>query len=170
MISVNRPFLAVLSACGLAASTAGYIGSFSRVSAETIFLWYLPLVLGLMALLGPICVLEYPASRAPTFLLKGFARGMPNWVAPCSWLLLLVAVAHSVWFAAHSGWGVPEILDGQYVLDARGHILKVLTQQEYLKLRGAEARAIATVLIYFYFTPTTYWWFPRPLENSLNVS
>jgi len=168
MISTNRRFLAVLPAYGFAASTAGYIGSFSRASADNIFLWYLPLFLGLVALLGPICVLEYPASRAPTFSLKGFARGMPNWVAPCSWLFLLVAVAHFVWFAAHSGWGAPEILEGQYVLDARGHVLKVLTQQEYLKLRGAEARAVATLLIYFYFTPTTYWWFPRPSENSLN--
>jgi len=162
MISVNRRFLAALSACGLAASIAGYIGSFSWASADNIFRWYIPLLLGWMALFVPIYVLEYPASRLPSFALKGFSRGMPGWVAPCSWLLSLIALTHFVWFAVHSGWGVPTILDGQSVLDARGHVLKVLTQAEYFKLRAAGARAFATMLIYFYFTPVMYWWFPRP--------
>jgi hypothetical protein len=165
MISVKRRFLAVLSACGLAAGAAGYIESFSSASTDNFFLWHVPLFFGLIALLGPICVLEYPASRAATFALKGFARGLPNWVAPCSWLLLLIALGHFAWFAVHSGSGAPAILDGQYVLDARGHILRVLTQSEYFKLRAAEARMFETTLIYLYFTPLMYWWFPKTVRR-----
>ena len=133
---------------------------------DNIFPWYIPLLLGWMALFVPIYALEYPASRAPSFAWKGFARGMPSWVAPCSWLLMLVALAHFVWCVVHYGWGAPEIVDGQYVLDSRGRILKVLTQAEYLKLRAVGARAIATILIYFYFTPMMYWWFRRNPQQA----
>jgi len=79
---------------------------------------------------------------------------------------MLVALAHFVWCVVHYGWGAPEIVDGQYVLDSRGRILKVLTQAEYLKLRAVGARAIATILIYFYFTPMMYWWFRRNPQQA----
>ncbi len=115
----------------------------------------------MIALFIPIYALEYPASRKPTFFLKGFARGLPSWVAPCSGLLSLIGIAHLVWFAVHSGWGVPTILDGQYVLDTRGQILKVLTEAEYLTLKKAELRMFAAMMTALYFVPTMYWWFPR---------
>lgn len=86
--------------------------------------WIILLCIGVFALGIPVQILEYPGSRALTFYWKGFARGMPSWVAPCAVLLWLIAIAHFAWFALHSGWGVPAILDGQYVIDARGHILK----------------------------------------------
>ena len=114
-----------------------------------------------MALYIPVYALEYPASRALSFSWKGFARGMPSWVAPCSWVLTLVVLAHFVWFIVQSGPGAPAIVDGQYVLDNHGRILKVLTQAEYLTLRGAAVRAFATLMISFYFAPMVYWWFRR---------
>jgi len=119
-----------------------------------------------MALFAPIYALEYPASRTLSFSWKGFARGMPSWVAPCSRLLSLIALAHFVWFAVHSGWGVPAIEDGQYVLTARGKILKVLTQAEYLKLTAAGGRMFATMMISFYFVPMMYWWFRRNQQKT----
>jgi hypothetical protein len=156
-----RGFFAFLSACGFAASIVAYVESFSESRANAVFQWWIVLVLGCMALFAPIYVLEYPTSRAPTFSLKGFAHGMPSWVAPCSWLLSLIAIAHLAWFAVHAGWGVPEMQDGQYVLRVRGQILKVLTQSEYFKLRAAGARMFAAGMISFYFIPMMYWWFRR---------
>jgi hypothetical protein len=153
--------LAFLSACGFAVSVIAYIESFSVSLADAIFRWWIVLVPGCMALFAQIYVLEYPASRAPTFSLKGFARGMPSWVAPCSWLLSLIVVAHFAWFALHAGQGVPEIQDGQYVLESHGRMLKVLTQGEYVRLRAAGARMFASGMILFYFTPMMYWWFRR---------
>jgi hypothetical protein len=156
--------LALLSACGISASLAIYAESFLRPRADIISLWWVVLILGWMALFIPIYALEYPESRSPSFAWKGFARGTPKWVAPCSWLLAAIAVLNFAWFAAHAGWGVPEIHDGQYVLNARGHVLKVLTQLEYFQLRAAEARLFATTMIYFYFLPLMYWWF-RPSQK-----
>lgn len=157
----TRRLLAFLSACGFALSVVAYIGSFSVSLADAIFRWWIVLLPGWMALFVPIYVLEYPASRKLAFSLKGFARGMPSWVAPCAWLLSLIALAHFAWFHVHAPWGVPEVRDGQYVLISHGHILKVLTQAEYVKLRAAGARMFASVMILFYFMPMMYWWFRR---------
>jgi hypothetical protein len=114
-----------------------------------------------MALFLPIYVLEYPASKTLSFPWKGLTRGMPGWVAPCSQILSLIAIAHIVWFAVRAGLGVPAIVNGQYVLDKQGRILKVLTQAEYLTLRKAALRTLATMMISFYFLPMNYWWFRR---------
>jgi len=122
-----------------------------------------------MALLVPMYVLEYPLSRAPSFCWRGFARGMPSWVAPCSWLLSLIALAHLVWLAVQNGPGVPEIVNGRYVLDSRGRILRVLTQAEYLALTEAELRAFTTVLISFYFVTMMYWWYRRSHRQNFSV-
>jgi len=161
-----RRFLAFLSACGLATSLVAYVGSFSGMRVDTTFRWWIILIPGWMALFAPIYALEYPASRAPSFCWKGFARGMPSWVAPCSWVLSLMAIAHFVWFATHSGWGVPAIQDGQYVLSARGQVLKVISQAEYLNLREAGARVFATMMVSFYFVPMVYWWFSRSHQQA----
>ena len=167
MIPMTRKFLAVLSACVIAAGILAYVYSFFGALVDRILLWgALLLIPGWMALLLPMYVLEYPLSRAPSFCWKGFARGMPSWVAPCSWLLSLIAIAHLVWLAVQNGWGVPEIVNGQYVLESRGRILKVLTQAEYLVLTEAELRAFTTMMIYFYFVTMMYWWFRRSDQQN----
>jgi hypothetical protein len=156
-----RKIFAFLSACGIAASIIAYSESFAGSRADAIFRWWIVLLPAWMVVFAPIYVLEYPASRATSFAWKGFARGMPSWVAPCSWLLSLVVVAHVAWFALHSGRGVPTIQDGQFVLEARGQVLRVLTNAEYNDLRAAGARMFAAGMISFYFIPMTYWWFRR---------
>jgi hypothetical protein len=55
----------------------------------------------------------------------------------------------------------PEIINGEYVLNNHGHIVRTLTRSEYLRLKAAELRLFATGWIFFYFVPTMYWWFPR---------
>jgi len=170
MMPIIHRFLAFLSACCIAASILGYMYSFSGTSVDKILLWGLLLLIpGWMALLVPMYVLEYPLSRTPSFCWKGFARGMPSWVAPCSWLLSLIAIAHLVWLAVQNGWGVPEIVNGQYVLESRGRILKVLTQAEYLALTEAELRAFTTMMIYFYFVTMMYWWFRQSRPQNFSM-
>jgi hypothetical protein len=153
--------LAFLSASGIAMCILAYIESFFGATIGSSRAWIILLVIGVFALGIPVQILEYPASKALAFYWKGFARGMPIWVVPCARLLLLTALAHFVWFAVHSGWGVPAIVDGQYVIDARGHILRVLTQAEYLTLEEAWLRGVASIMIACYFVPMTYWWFRR---------
>src|SRR6266404_2627443 len=169
MTPVGR-VLAFLSASVIAACILGYMYSFFGAPVDKILSWgFLLLIPGWMAMVLPMYVLEYPLSRTPSFSLKGFARGMPSWVAPCSWLLSLIAVAHLVWLAVQNGWGVPEIVNGQYVLDSRGRILKVLTEAEYLALTEAFLRAFTAVMISFYFPTTMYWWFRRSDQQNFST-
>jgi hypothetical protein len=156
----TRRFLLVSSACGFAASIFAYVASFSLSLMELDFRLGTLLILGLMALFLPMYVHGSPASRSPTFFLTGFARGMPSWVVPCAGLLSLVGVAHPAWFIVHAP-GAPEILDGQYVLDSRGHILKVLTEPEYLSLKRAELRMLGSMIASRYFVPMMCWWYRR---------
>ena len=156
-----RKFFAFLSACGLIASIVAYVDTFSVVRMDFIFRLWIILIVGWMFLLALIYFLEYPACQTSSFLWKGFTRGMPSWVGPCIGLLWLIAISHAIWFSLHSSWGVPTIQDGQYAIGASGQILRVLTREEYIKLRSAEARMLAAATASFYFVPMTYWWFRR---------
>ena len=48
----------------------------------------------------------------------------------------------------------------------RGRVLKTLSQTEYLTLRGAEVRLVASVMISLYFVPMMYWWFSRDRKQA----
>ena len=95
----TRRLLAFLSACGIVACALAYVESFFGAMIASSFPWLILLCIGLFAVGIPIQILEYPESRAPTFYWKGFARGMPRWVAPCAGLLWLIAIVHFVAFA-----------------------------------------------------------------------
>jgi hypothetical protein len=160
MVPIKRRFIAILSACVIAANILAYIYSFFGAPVGKILPWMIPLVLGLIVLLIPIIV-DYPASRSLSFAGKLCLLGMPSWAARCFWLVQLFAIGNFAWFASQSGWGVPAIMDGQYVSRARGHILKMLTQAEYFTLMEAELRMFAAFMIFFYFPPMMYWWYRR---------
>jgi len=161
MSAITYRALAVASAFGVAASLLGYVVSFLGTPVDVVLPLWIPLCLGMIALFVPIYVLEFPASKSATFFWKGFARSMPRWVAPCARLLTLLGLAHLVWYFIHGGLGAPAIIDGQYVLDNRGRVLRVLTRSEYLMLKDDELRAFASMTLSFYFVPMTYWWFHR---------
>jgi hypothetical protein len=161
MSSSNRRFLAFLSACGIFASILAYVLSFSGALVDWVFPWVVPLGAGVFALGLSMLVVENSSSGRWTYSWKQFTRGMPSWVNRCYYSLQLIAGAHFVWMALQYGWGAPAILDGQYVLDSRGQILKVLTQAEYFTLRGVGLRTCATIMICLYFVPMVFWWFRR---------
>lgn len=161
MAPTIHKILAGLSACTIALSLFAYVYSFFGAPVDKIFPWMGILVLVLLALIIPMYLIEYPASKAWNWTIKEWARGMPRWVAPCSCLLGLIAVPHFIWFAVQTWPGGPEIVDGQYVLGSGGRILKILTPAEYFRLREDELRLLATFIILFYFATMTYWWFQR---------
>ena len=167
--NLGRVF-AFLAACGITLSIVAYVESFSVSRADTIFRWAIILFPGWMVFYVSIFYLEYPRSKEANFTWAGFARGMPNWVAPCSCTLWLIFVAHLVWFGVRTGFGNPEIRDGQYALVTRGRILSVLTQAEYVELRAVEARMLAAAMITLYFLPMMYWWFRRNEKSTPTAS
>jgi hypothetical protein len=174
MAPTIRKILACLSACAIALSVLVYVYSFFGAPVDKILPCVVILFVGWMALIVPIYILEYPASSAWNWTLKEWARGLPNWVAPCLWLLELVTVVHFFWSAVQIWPGVPEIVDGQYVLGSGGRILEILTRAEYIRLMEGILRALATIMISLYFVPMMYWWFRRsrwrPTETLPNLN
>jgi len=161
----TRRFLVFLSACGLAASTLAYIKSFSEDSIDHSMRLALPLLIGVLALEIPIHILESSSSSHRRFYWKEIVRGMPRWVVPSSYLLVLAVIVHGVLFFLQGGSGVPTLHDGQYILNGHGRILKVLTQEEYLTLRRAELRMLASLMMCWYYMPMMYWWFRRNAQR-----
>ena len=161
MVSLIRRILAVVSACGAGVSLVAYIESYRGTTMEDVFPSAVVIHIGVFMLVLPMFAVEYSAVPHRTFFWKEFAQGMPKSVVPTIKILGLFFVVHFVLFLVQSHTASPEIKDGQYVLNNHGQIVKVLTQLEYLRLKGAELRLFAAGWIFFYFVPMVYWWFPR---------
>ena len=72
--------------------------------------------------------------------------------------LLFVVVFFS--FLALSHAAMPDIINGQYVLNSHGKIVGEITERQYLFLKGWELRLFASGWILAYFTAMMDWWFP----------
>ena len=149
-----RRFLGCLSACGLAGSVLVYVQSFSGATTDNSWRWEVLLGIGAFAVGIPIHI-----STSPSQKWKFYWKGLPVWANLCNYLLVLVVIAHFVWYHSQGRSGVPEIMAGQYVLDSHGRILKVLTHAEYIALKEALLRIFATLMSTCYFMPMMYWWF-----------
>src|SRR5215469_3887386 len=156
-----RRLLAVLSACGIAIGIVAYLESLAGATIDDMLPWMIALGIRAVALYILIIAREPLSRHDRSFFRKGFARGMPAWVAPCVNLFWFVALGHVVWFYVRSGHGVPVIKNGQYLVSNRGRVLRVLTQPEYVALKAGELRLFAALMIACYVMPTLYWWFPR---------
>lgn len=162
MILGIRRSVAVLAACGVAASVAAYVGSYGGMTFDGLPVWAIVMHVGIFVLWIPMCLAEYASLRDRSFFWKAFSRGKPKWVVPTIQLIGLLFAAHFILFLIESHAATPQINAGQYVLDNHGQILKVITQREYLHLKGAELRIFASGWMCFYFVSLTYWWFPKP--------
>jgi hypothetical protein len=156
-----RRSLAVVSACGFTASVVAYVESYFGASMEEIVRSAILLHIGVFILLLPMFAVEYSGINDRSFFWKGFAQGRPKWAVSVIKLLGLFFAIHFVLFLVQSHAASPEIINGQYVLNSHGKIVKVLAEPEYLRLKGAELRLFATGWMFFYFVPAMYWWFPR---------
>jgi len=157
-----RKLLASLPACCIGACAVIYIETyFSSLDKDPDFFWILPMGIGLFLFGIHIRILESSASTKQGLTWRGLTQNTPSGILAIVYVVWGVALANLIWFAAHSGWGAPSIIDRQYVIEARGRILRTLSRPEYLVLRRSEARMFSTVMICLYFGPLTYWSFWR---------
>src|SRR5437899_6634214 len=102
MIDIIRRFFAVLSACGLAASTIVYVESYMGATMEGVSWWPIVLHIGVFILLLPMYAVEYSSIKDRTFFWAGFTQGMPKWAVRSIKLLGLFFIFHFVWFVVQS--------------------------------------------------------------------
>jgi hypothetical protein len=160
-MSVMRRILGIAGAFGLSASAAAFIGSFFGLTLDKMEKWPFVLHGGIFLLFLPMVTIEYPAIKANVFFWKEFERGKPRWLHSAIYASFVLFVIIFVLFAVLSRVASPEIQNGQYVLNDHGNIIRVLSETEYLRLKGWELRMFASGWMCFYVPITAYWWYPR---------
>ena len=151
----------MLSVCGFTASVAVYLFSYGGLTLDGMGLWPFVFTFGVFLLYVPMCLIEYSALNQGAFFWQGFSEGKPSWVVPAIKCLGAFFVIHFLLFGVLSRFASPEILNGRYVLDDHGAVRKVLTQREYVSLKGDELRIFPTGWMAFYSVVAAYWRFPR---------
>ena len=169
MPSVTRKLIAIVAACCLAVSVIAYVGSYLGMTMNGLLPLAAALHIGAFLFMVPMIVIEYPQVRERKYFWKKFSKDMPVWVAPTIKMLGLFFAFHFGLFQLQSHGASPQIENGEYVLNSHGHIMRLITQKEYLLLKGAEFRLFATGWIFFYFLSTTYWWFSRDSQHSVEI-
>ena len=84
-------------------------------------------------------------------------------------ILFLFLVAVFLAFMASSHAAPPDIVNGQYVLNDHGRIVRSISGREYLRLKGSELRLFASGWMDFYYPLTMLWWFPRQNEWTVVI-
>jgi len=79
-------------------------------------------------------------------------------------MLFLLFITVFLAFLALSHASSPEIVNGEYVLNSHGKIVRYISEREYLALKGWELRLFASGWMVFYYALIMYWWFPRKDE------
>jgi len=148
---------------------AVYAASFLGLTLDRMGDWGFALTIGTFAFMIPMILIEYPSVRERTFFWVGFSKGRPNWTRPAITFLGAFFFVHFVLFLVLSHGAAPQIVEGNFVLNNHGRIIKELTKARYLSLKGDELRIFATGWIYFYFIAVMYWWFPRQQRAAFEI-
>jgi hypothetical protein len=150
-----RKIIATAAALGLIASIEIFVASFYGQTLDKLGAKAFLLHLGIFALVIPLAVVERSS--------KGVNEigGRPRWVARSIQLLFLLSAMVFLVFLALSHAAAPEIINGEYVLNNHGKIIGVISEREYLVLKGWELRLFASGWMAFYYALMMDWWFPH---------
>jgi hypothetical protein len=153
-----------LSVIGIAASVVVYGLSFSFDLVDQLYPLIIPLFL-VMWVLGLLTGLDHKASTGRwRWRWNEQTQGKPAWVVFWFYLLMANVGGHFIWMIHEGGKGVPAIVDGDYVIENRGHVLKEITAEDYFRLHSLELRTFAMPYLYLCFAHAAYWYYPS--KNS----
>jgi hypothetical protein len=168
MFATIRKGVAVLAVLGLAASVSAYIGSYVGLTMDALIRVAIVLHAGIFVLQLPMYPRKFASLKSGKFSLKALTKELPYWAVSAVRLFGIFFAIHFLMFLIESHAASPQIRNGEYVLVGRG-LQIIITQREYLHLKGAELRLFATGWMFFYSTLAAYWWFPRfnePLSGN----
>jgi hypothetical protein len=151
-----RRVLATLSLIGFLSAVCVFLGSFFGLTLDKLGAVTFMLHGGIFALFLAQFLSDKklrpmnPYSAAPPFVRSiGAALGT---------IFVVVFIAFFLMSRAAS----PQVLNGEFVLNAHGKIVAHISEHEYLVLKGWELRIFATLWMFFYFTLMTGWLFGSP--------
>lgn len=163
---MNR-ILALVALLGLALAAAVHVASLAGVDVSErfplvwllhvgVFVVFIPFVFSARRVLG----------TAPSI---SDMRGLvPAWVFFLCVAVFIYAVINFGLFIQSMQGGSPSIEEGKYVLQNHGHLIREITQAEYVALRANELRGFSGHWLVFYFVPFAYFMFAtdKPQADS----
>lgn len=158
-----------VSILGIGASVVFYGLSFDYKSADKLFPWVFPLFLVLFVLQIFLIFQHRESAGTWRWRWNELTEGKPAWISFAYYLLIAICLGHFLWTAQQEGAGSAAIIDGQYVLDSHGHILKDLSADEYFHLRAMGLRNFATLFLFLYFVHAVFWYYPQPQRAADEV-
>ena len=93
--------------------------------------------------------------------LGDLTSGIPNWTGALIIALFVYGTVNLVWCAYVLHDGVPDIINGQYVLSAPGRVLLRITESEYHLHRAHELRMFSGLWLLAYCVSGLYFLFWR---------
>ena len=153
-----RKVMALAAVPGLIAGFYIFAASFFGLTMDRLGAKAFLVHLGIFALGIPLAFTERWGKGVNPF------RGKPRWVLRGMQVLFLVFVAVFFTFLALSHAASPQIVNGEYVLNSHGTIVRHISEKDYFFLKGWELRLFASGWIVGYYALMMYWWFPRQDE------
>lgn len=150
-----RKVVAVAAAPGLIAGDYIFVASFFGLTMYKLGARAFLLHAGIFALFIPLVFVERWSKGVDPF------RGKPRWVLRTTQILFLLFIVVFFSFLALSHAAMPDIINGEYVLNSHGKIVGQISERDYLFLKGWELRLFASAWILAYFAVMMHCWFPR---------
>jgi len=140
--------LLIIAAAGLVASCFVHFSTFLGVNplavGPAVFILHVLIVLVVL----PVVVVHRK------FKGKGFdelTRYAPSWMKRMCWVFFLYAFFNFFFTGlVLSKGGTADVMDGRKVLENRGKIIKELTEEEFQRYQGYDARAYSGHWMFFY--------------------
>ncbi|GAA4840690.1 hypothetical protein [Algivirga pacifica] len=95
-------------------------------------------------------------------------KNAPKPVMVISLFFFAYAMINFFLFMQSGGGGVPSIIDGKYVINNHGNIIKELTEAEFFKMKANEIRGFSGHWIAFYSLSMGILWPKAQVNNSSN--
>ena len=156
---MNR-IVSLVALLGFVLAAAVHVASLAGVdvSQRIPFVWLLHV--GIFVVFVPFVLSSRKVLGAKPSL-SGMRALVPNWVFIAGATISAYALLNFVLFIVATQGGNPAILDGRYVLQSHGHLIREITQSEYVAFRANELRGFSGHWLMFYFVPFAYFMFAK---------
>jgi hypothetical protein len=160
-----RKIPAIVAALGLIASVYVFIASLYGLTLNKLGGRALLLHLGIFALAVPYIVVERMKTNGQQFS-YGVAPydGRPIWVKRSMSIFFALFITFFLIFLIQGH--APKVIDGDYVLNNHGTIVRYLSANEYFQMKASELRLFASGWMAVYYGLMMHWWFPRPIAET----
>jgi hypothetical protein len=159
--------LSLLAFLGFGASLIVHAVTFLGVDLSQTLPWVWGLHIGIFVVCIPMAFSARSLGRRGDYWLKLLAL-MPRWVLTVIIAFFIYAFVNFGLFLILSEGGVPEELDGKYVLYSHGKVIRELTEEEFHLQQAYVIRGFSGHWMVFYLIPAVYFLYSRPRQRTMD--